>query len=216
MPADRKVLPRNDGDREALRILLGARREATTIKTKQTNRLRALLLTGDDDDRALSKGAMSDARLGTIARRRARKGENTEQQVRREEATRLALAIRRVTSELKANKTHLTELVEEFVPGLLDTVGIGPVSGAQARASPIQASSGRTHRHRLNRGGDRQLNRALHDIAKTRWRHCERTKAYITRRQAEQMPDREIRRCLKRYIARELFRTLTAAGVDNT
>src|SRR5664279_4527046 len=138
--------------------------------------------------------------------------------------------------ELKANKTHLTELVEEFVPGLLDTVGIGPVSGAQAivsfshvgrcrneaafaalaGASPIQASSGRTHRHRLNRGGDRQLNRALHDIAKTRWRHCERTKAYITRRQAEQMPDREIRRCLKRYIARELFRTLTAAGVDNT
>jgi len=236
MPADRKVLPRNDGDREALRILLGARREATTIKTKQTNRLRALLLTGDDDDRALSKGAMSDARLGTIARRRARKGENTEQQVRREEATRLALAIRRVTSELKANKTHLTELVEEFVPGLLDTVGIGPVSGAQAivsfshvgrcrneaafaalaGASPIQASSGRTHPHRLNRGGDRQLNRALHDIAKTRWRHCERTKAYITRRQAEQMPDREIRRCLKRYIARELFRTLTAAGVDNT
>ena len=236
MPVDRKVVPRNDGDREALRILLGARREATTIKTKQTNRLRALLLTGEDDDRVLSKGAMTDARLNTIARRRARKGESTEQRVRREEATRLALAIRRVVAELKVNNTQLTELVQEFAPGLLDKVGVGPVSGAQsivsfshvgrcrseaafaalAGASPVQASSGRTTRHRLNRGGDRQLNRALHDIAKTRWRHCERTRAYITRRQAEQMPDREIRRCLKRYIARELFRALTATGVDNT
>lgn len=236
MPADRKVLPRTDGDREALRILLGARRENTTIKTKKTNRLRAVLLTGSDEDRELSRGAMSEAHLGTIARRRARKGENTEQRVRREEITRLAQAILQLIDELKANKKELAELVEEFAPGLLDTVGIGPVSGAQAivsfshvgrcrneaafaalaGASPVQASSGRTHRHRLNQGGDRQLNRALHDIAKTRWRHCERTKAYIARRRAEQMPDREIRRCLKRYIARELFRALTAAGVDNT
>jgi transposase len=66
MPADRKALPRSDGDREALRILLVARREMTTAKTQQINRLRALLLTGGDADRELCRGAMSDAHLQLI------------------------------------------------------------------------------------------------------------------------------------------------------
>ncbi len=78
-------------------------------------------------------------------------------------------------------------------------------------ANPVEASSGRTVRHRLNRGGDRQLNRALHAIATTRMRCDPRTRAYVDRRRHEGKTDREIRRCLKRYIARELFRTL-----DNT
>ena len=67
-------------------------------------------------------------------------------------------------------------------------------------------------RHRLNRSGDRQLNRALHDIVKTRWRDCGRTHAYIAARRAEGKNDLEIRRCLQRYVARDLFRELTAAG----
>jgi len=86
MPADRKALPRNDGDREAVRILLVARREMTTAKTQQINRLRALLLTGDDADRGLCRGAMTDAHLQLIARRRGRPGDTKEQQVRRGEA----------------------------------------------------------------------------------------------------------------------------------
>jgi transposase len=232
MPADRKALPRSDGDREALRILLGARREMTTTKTQQINRLRALLLTGDDADRDLCRAAMSDAQLRLIARRRGRLGESREQQVRRAEARRLALAIRQATSDLASNKKQLAELVDSVAPGLLDRLGVGPVSAAQAivsfshvgrcrndaafaalaGASPLQASSGRTVRHRLNRGGDRQLNRALHDIVKTRWRDCARTHAYIAARRAEGRNDPEIRRCLKRYVARELFRALSAAG----
>ena len=64
-------------------------------------------------------------------------------------------------------------------------------------------------RHRLNRGGDRALNRALHTIALTRMRCCRRTRAYVARRTAEGKTTREIRRCLKRYIARQLYRTLT-------
>jgi hypothetical protein len=64
-------------------------------------------------------------------------------------------------------------------------------------------------RHRLNRGGDRALNRALNDIVVTRWRVCPRTHDYIERRRAEGKSDREIRRCLKRYVARELHRELT-------
>jgi hypothetical protein len=83
--------------------------------------------------------------------------------------------------------------------------------GPQLNASPIPASSGRTIRHRLNRGGDRHVNRALHDILLTRWRTCQRTRAYIARRRADGKTDPEIRRCLKRYIARELYRCLNTA-----
>jgi transposase len=64
-------------------------------------------------------------------------------------------------------------------------------------------------RHRLNRGGDRALNRAIHTIALTRVRSCPRTRAYVERRTAQGKTPREIRRCLKRYIARELYRQLT-------
>ena len=118
-----------------------------------------------------------------------------------------------------------------MAPGLTDRRGIGPVTAAQAivsfshpgrcrseaafaalaGTSPLQASSGRTVRHRLNRGGDRALNSAIHTIALTRMRSCPRTRAYVARRTAEGKTTREIRRCLKRYIARELYRTLTAA-----
>jgi transposase len=78
-------------------------------------------------------------------------------------------------------------------------------------ASPLEASSGRTVRHRLNRGGDRALNRALHTIAATRMRSCPTTRAYVARRIAQGKTPREIRRCLKRYIARQLYRTLATA-----
>ncbi len=77
-------------------------------------------------------------------------------------------------------------------------------------AAPIQASSGRTTRHRLDFGGDRQANRALHMIAVCRLRHCERTRAYANKRTADGLNRREILRCLKRYIARETYHTLRA------
>jgi len=232
MPADRKVLPRTDGDREALRILLAARNEISPARTRQINQLRALLLTGDDADRELGRGEMTKAHLNLIARRRGpRGGETTEQAVRRGEARRLAVAIRAADIALLENTKQLKALVKKFAPGLLDRTGIGPYTAAQAivsfshhgrcrneaafaalaGASPLLASSGQHHRHRLNRGGDRQLNRALHTIMLTRWRVCPRTAAYIERRRKEGKTDREIRRCIKRYIARELFHQLTTA-----
>ena len=79
---------------------------------------------------------------------------------------------------------------------------------ALAGASPLQASSGKIARHRLNRFGDRQLNRALHIIAVSRMRSHPQTRDYVQRRRAEGKTDREIRRCIKRYLARHLFRTL--------
>jgi transposase len=229
--ADRLPTPRADGPREALRILLVARAEMTTHKTAQSNALRALLRTGEDADRSLACGPLGQARLEGIARRRGRPADTIEVAVRRGEARRLALSIRELDRQLVANRAQLAALTGQLAPGLTDRVGVGPVSAAQAivswshpgrcrsdaafaalaGTSPIPASSGQTIRHRLNRGGDRQLNRATHDIALTRMRCCPRTKAYVARRTAEGKTTKEIRRCLKRYISRELYRALEAS-----
>src|SRR5699024_2538069 len=77
-----------------------------------------------------------------------------------------------------------------------------------AGVNPIPASSGNTVRHRLNRGGDRALNRALHMIAITRMTHDEETRTYARKRAAEGKTTKEIRRCIKRYLARRIYRTL--------
>jgi transposase len=232
LDAGRLPTPRGDGDREALRILLGARHDLTVAFTAQTNRLRALLLgSGNDIDRDLARGVLSDGVLTELARRPLPGNADREQTVRHAEIRRLALAVREGARELKDNRTQLQQIVADMAPGLTDRRGIGPVTAAQvivsfshagrcrsdaafaalSGTSPLEASSGRTVRHRLNRGGDRALNSALHTIAMTRMRCCPRTKAYAARRSAEGKSTREIRRCLKRYIARELHRALTAA-----
>jgi len=222
--------PRADGDREALRILLCARQELTATATAQANRLRALLRDGGDQDRALARSRLSDTTLACLARRR-QPGAGRAVAVRTGEIRRLAVALRAAARALKANHAELDKIVTELAPGLTSRPGIGPVSAAQAivsfshtgrcrhdaafarltGTSPIEASSGQITRHRLNRGGDRALNRALHIIATTRMRADPATRAYLTRRRAEGKTDREIRRCLKRYIARQLYRALTAA-----
>ncbi len=85
---------------------------------------------------------------------------------------------------------------------------------AIAGVNPIPASSGNTTRHRLNRGGDRQLNRALNVIAMVRMIHDPSTRAYVERRRAEGKTDREIRRILKRYLARSIYRHLNTASTQ--
>ncbi|MBA2695039.1 MAG: transposase [Actinobacteria bacterium] len=230
LDAERLPTPRADGDREAMRILLSARSELSSTRTRQVNRLRALLLTGDDKDRDVARGTLTEARLGQIARRRGSATGPVDVQVRRAETRRLATAIQQAGQELKANRSQLAQLVAGFTPALLDKFGVGPVSAAQAivswshrgrcrheaafaalaGASPLPASSGRTVRHRYNRGGDRSLNRALHDITLTRWRACPRTHDYIAKKRSQGKNDSEIRRSIKRYIARELFRALEA------
>ncbi|HWR47475.1 MAG TPA: IS110 family transposase [Pseudonocardiaceae bacterium] len=231
LDADRLPTPRADGDREALRILLSTRQELTTASTGQTNRLRALLLGGEDADRQVARGTLPETTLASLARRRSPREASREQAVRHAEIRRLALALREAARALKANRAQLQAIVNDLAPGLTDQHGIGPVSAAQAivsfshpgrcrndaafaalaGTSPLEASSGRTVRHRLNRGGDRALNRAIHTIALTRMRSCPKTRAYLARRTAEGKTPREIRRCLKRYIARQLYRTLTTA-----
>jgi transposase len=228
LDTNRLPVPRADGDREALRILLVARQEITEAATGQASRLRALLLAGDDTDRRAARKTLSKTALAALAGRELPADASREQAVRQAEICRLALALTQARHQLKDNRQQLLAIVEDIAPGLTSRYGIGPVSAAQALVSfshpgrcrneaafaalggtsPIPASSGRTIRHRLNRGGDRALNRAIHAIALTRMRSCPRTRAYVARRTAEGKTVREIRRCLKRYIARELYRQL--------
>ncbi len=182
----------------------------------------------------MSRAALNDRVLTGIARRRGTCADpDVQRVVARAEMKRLAQAIRRANTDLAENKRALQGLVAEAAPELLELTGVGSASSAQALVSwshpgrcrseaafaslsgacPIPASSGQTTRYRLNRGGDRALNRALHDIALTRWRVCPRTQAYVARRRAEGMSDTDICRCLKRYVARELFRVMEASSM---
>jgi transposase len=140
---------------------------------------------------------------------------------------RRALACEQEAAELEA---QLDRLIRRLAPALLDQLGIGPVVAGQVITSwshhgrirseaafaklggvaPIEASSGTVTRHRLNRSGDRQLNRALHTIVLVRMRQDSATKDYVQRRLAQGKTIRDIKRCLKRYIARQLFRQLEA------
>jgi transposase len=229
LDAARLPVPRVDGDREALRILLVARQEITVARTAQAGRLRALLLAGDDTDRRAARTTLPGKALAALAGRDLPAHASRELTVRQAEIRRLALALGQGRHQLKDNRAQLLAIVEDITPGLTSRFGVGPVSAAQAivsfshpgrcrseaayaalaGTSPLPASSGRTIRHRLNSGGDRALNRAIHAIALTRMRSCPRTRAYVARRTAEGKTTREIRRCLKRYIARELYRQLT-------
>jgi transposase len=229
LDAGKLPVPRADGDREALRILLVARQEIRAARTAQAARLRALLLAGDDTDRRAARNALTHRALATLAGRELPAGAGREQAVRQAEIRRLAAALDQARHQLTGNHAQLLAIVDDIAPGLTSRFGVGPVSAAQAivsfshpgrcrseaafaalgGTSAIPASSGQTIRHRLNRGGDRALNRAIHAIAVTRMRSCPRTRAYVARRTAEGKTNREIRRCLKRYIARELYRQLT-------
>ena len=149
-----------------------------------------------------------------------------------------AQRIQHLSAEADQHEREIKILVKSWRPELLEEPGIGPIVAATvlcawgyagrihseaafaklAGTSPIQANSGQvTTRHRLNRYGDRRLNCALHTIVINRQRHDEATKAYTARRTTDGKNPREIRRCLKRYIARDLYRLLEApTGLDAT
>jgi transposase len=224
--------PRQSGERTILRVLTAARDQMTSERTRAINALTALLRTVDLGVDA--RRALSAATIATIAAWRAptthTTAQTTARTVCRAEAIRLARRIRALDAELGANHAALTAAVSTQAPALLNLRGVGPVVGAivlHARShpgrihseatfaalggiSPLPASSGNTRRHRLNRGGDRRLNRAIYTITLTRLGHDPRTRAYLARRTAEGRTKREIIRSLKRYISRELFRTLNA------
>jgi transposase len=224
--------PRARGGREAVRVLLITRRGAIRARTKAINHLKALVVTAREELRHQLRNTPTDELVYRCARLRTLPSHSTEHR-----ATVLALrhtARRILALEAEANdlETEIEQLIQQTIPDLLAEVGVGPISAAQLYCSwshrgrlrndgafamlggsaPIPASSGQTVRYRLNRAGDRQLNCALHTIVLTRLQHDPATRAYAARRLGEGKTPREIKRCLKRYVARQLFRLLEANG----
>jgi transposase len=128
-------VPRADGDREALRILLVARQEIRVARTAQAARLRALLLTGDDADRRAARRSLSKTALAALTGRELPAHASREQAVRQTEIRRLAVGLGQARIQLKDNHAQLLAIVDDIAPGLTRRYGVGPVSAAQAIVS---------------------------------------------------------------------------------
>jgi transposase len=216
---------------EAIRQLSIVRAGALKARTAALQQLDDLIITAPQGLReALRRPRTLKARAALCRRLRPDPGRLHEPPQAAKFALRdLARRIEQLEYEAAALDEQLDRLVAAAAPRTVALYGVGTQSASQllitagenierlrgeaafARicgAAPIEASSGRTKRHRLDFGGDRQANRALHMIAVVRLRHCQRTQAYAKRRAAEGLGKRDILRCLKRYIARETYQTL--------
>ncbi len=222
--------PRRRGDREAIRVLMVTRRGAMRARTRAINHLKALVVTSREELRHQLRRQDTDELIARCARLRTLPKHTAEHR-----ATVIALrhtARRILMLEAEANdlESEIEQLIKANVPWLLDEIGVGPITAAQlfcswshphrlrndgafamlGGAAPIPASSGQTIRYRLNRGGDRQANNAIHTIAIIRAKHQPATRAYLERRITEGKTKRESLRSLKRHISRELYQRLTA------
>lgn len=221
--------PKTGTQRAALQMLLTARRAAVEAAATAQRQLLAMVITGPEAVRARFRGQTTRAVIATAGKLRpgASSGD-VEVLTALSVLHDLARRIRLLQAEALDHEKAIRAIVRSWRPDLLELTGVGPIVAATvltawshpgrcrndaafamlAGAAPIPASSGKTVRYRLNRSGDRQLNRALHTAVLTRLQRDERTRAYADRRRAEGRTDREIKRCLKRYIARELYRRL--------
>jgi transposase len=227
LAADTLALPRAGERREAVRLLLVARRSAVDVRREALSQLRAVIVTAPEplrqELRALPLGKLLD-RCSRLRRSSAGADELATRLVLRS----LARRVQAATLEADELERELLNHVRVLAPSLLDEPGVGPIVAAQliiawshhgrlrseacfarlAGVAPVPASSGQTQRHRLSRGGDRQLNRALHTIALHRRQHDAATRDYIAKRIAEGKTRRDATRLLKRYLARHLYRLL--------
>ena len=221
--------PRTTGERQALSVLLAARSSAVEAARIAQQQLFALVIAAPEQLRSKLRGKRTLAMARTASRFRIQADWDLE--IRSTAAVLRDLARR--TLELRAeadrHEKEILAIIRAWRPELLERRGVGPIVAATVLcawshpgrihseaafamlggAAPIPANSGQvTSHYRLNRYGDRQLNRAFHTIVLSRMRWDEDTQAYVKRRTAEGKTSREIKRCLKRYIARELFRLL--------
>jgi transposase len=202
-----------------LRVLLLERRGATRARTAALNQLDALIVTAPDDLRGRLAGVGKRRLVGTMARLRPQPG-GASRALRR-----LARRIQALDAEIGEIDHELGTLVSRLAPDLLDECGVGAVCAAQllvssgdpqrmrsdasfaalAGTSPLDASSGKQRRHRLNRGGNRHLNWALHVIALQRVHHHDQTKTYYQRLLANGKTTKEAKHCIKRALARYFY-----------
>ncbi|WJK37773.1 IS110 family transposase [Solwaraspora sp. WMMA2065] len=225
-----------DGRVEALRNLRVARRSAVDQRADTQRQIKALIVTAPDQLRAQLRGLAVKQLIATCASLQLDPADAAAP------ATAATIALRSLArrhQQLSAEITELDELLEPLVaainPGLLAAHGVGPDVAGQllvtvgenhdrltseagfamlCGVAPIPASSGRTNRHRLNRGGDRQANAALYRVVLVRLRWDPRTRAYAEQRTKEGLSKKEIIRCLKRYVARELYQLITSKDLE--
>ena len=223
-----------EGRVEMVRVLRAARRSAVKARAQAANQLKGMLITAPEDLR----GQLRDLSTAKLVRRALgfRPGDLPDDVA---SATKLALRsvarrYRSLSDEIRELDAQLGRLVTETVPDLVAVNGVGIDTAAtllvavgqdpgrlkseaafahMCGVAPIPASSGKVVRHRLNRRGNRDANRALHVVATERMSRDERTRAYVARRTEEGKSKREIIRCLKRYIARELHGVLLSTVV---
>ena len=224
----RPASPRAGGEREALRALMAAREGAVTARRAGLCQLRGLLVSAPEPLRAELRSLSRAPLLRRLAAVRPERCRDPELRGTLPALRALARRVKALTVEERELAREIEALTRKLVPQLLAQPGVGPLAAAQiliswshrgritseaafarlAGCAPIPASSGKTIRYRLDRGGDRRLNRALHMILVTRRRAHAPTIAYIERRIQEGKSRREATRCLKRYLARNLYRLL--------
>jgi len=210
-------------------MLRVARRSAVKARTQAINQIHALVVTAPDQ----IKHQLGDLPAKTLVKVCAAYRPSTDHTIITYAKKTLRLLARRyqaLTTEIQELDTEMHRLCVQANPALLAAPGVGADTAsallitagdnpqrmrteasfaALCGASPVQASSGRTIRHRLNRGGNRQANNALWRIAITRMSYDQTTIAYVRKRQTEGKTRKEIIRCLKRHIAREIYHLLT-------
>lgn len=222
------AIPRAEGAREVLRVLMAAREGAIATRQRAICQLKGLVVSAPDVLRGPLRRLTCAGLLGRCAGLRptvhADPALSATARALRGTARRALAA----TAEAREYEQAIAAQVRQMAPGLLAEPGVGPITGAQlliswshpgrlrseaafarlAGVAPIPASSGQVVRHRLDRSGDRQLNRALHTIVLVRRRTDPGTRDYAARRMAEGKSTREATRCLKRFLARHLFRLM--------
>jgi transposase len=216
---------------EAIRALRTTRTSAVKSRTVALNQLTSLIITAPAPLRESLTGLTRTALITHCARLRPGPDLTDPHTATKTALRRLARRIHTLTSEISDADTELRALTSHAAPRTIARFGVGPDTAGQllttigdnpdritteARfahtcgVAPIPASSGRTDRHRLNRGGDRHANAAIHRIVIVRMRHHQPTRDYLARRTTEGLTKKDIIRCLKRYVARELYHALLA------
>lgn len=216
----------HNGVVESIRALRVARSGAIKARTAAINALRQTLITAPADLREQMAGLGQAGLIATCARLRPTADLRDPSQGIKTALRRIARRCQHLSEEITEADRELKALIIATAPSLVDQVGVGTeVAGqllitagdnperlrseaafaALCGVSPLPASSGRTDRHRLNRGGDRAANRALYTVVMVRMRYDQRTRDYVARRTEQVLSKREIMRCLKRYVARELL-----------
>jgi transposase len=221
--------PRSGGNRQALSVLLATRRSAVDACGVAQRQLFSLVIAAPEHLRAKLRGRKLPEMVKIAARLRVQPGWDTESATTAATLRLLARRAQALTAEATDLEKQILAIVRAWRPDLLNEFGVGPIVAATvlcawshpgrvhseaafamlAGVAPIPANSGQvTTRYRLNKYGDRHLNSALHTIVLCRQRYHAPTKTYTDRRTTEGKTPRDTRRCLKRYIARDLYRLL--------